>query len=165
MAGVKITDLGILTAAVSADLLYIVDVSDTSQSPQGTSKQITLENLTGAVSNASGVFTPTASDLTTLDSVTPFEGTWSRVGEVVTFGFYYEGVITGGNTGGNFIFSLPEILNDFTTDKSNSWVVNYDSAGYARAFQNNGFQTATISVSGYPDGSAIKGNMICIFVR
>jgi hypothetical protein len=162
MAGVKITDLGTLTAPVAEDLLYIVDVSDTSQSPQGTSKQIELGNI---LDFASGVFTPTASDLFTLDSVTPFEGTWSRVGDAVTFGFYYEGVITSGNISGNFIIDLPEILNDFTTDKSNSWVVNYDAVGYARAFQNNGFQTATISVGDYPDGSAIKGNMICIFKR
>ena len=45
MAGVKITDLGTLTTAVDADLLYIVDVSDTSQSPEGTSKQIELGNI------------------------------------------------------------------------------------------------------------------------
>jgi hypothetical protein len=45
MAGVKITDLGILTAPVAEDLLYIVDISDTSQSPQGTSKQIELQFL------------------------------------------------------------------------------------------------------------------------
>lgn len=54
MAGVKITDLGTLTTAVDADLLYIVDVSDTSQSPQGTSKQIELGNIV-----SSGSYTPT----------------------------------------------------------------------------------------------------------
>ena len=51
MAGVKITDLEVLTAPVAADILYIVDVSDTSQSPQGTSKQITAENLIGQLPN------------------------------------------------------------------------------------------------------------------
>lgn len=165
MAGVKITDLGTLATAASDDLLYIVDVSDTSQSPQGTSKQIEVGNMLASLDIASGVFTPTASDLNQLDSVTPFEGTWSRVGEVVTFGFYYEGIITSGNTLGSFKFDLPEILNDFTTDKSNSWVVNYDFVGYARAYQNNGFQTAIIYLAGYPDGAAIKGNLICIFKR
>jgi hypothetical protein len=54
MAGVKITDLGTLTTAVDADLLYIVDVSDTSQSPEGTSKQIELGNIL-----ISGTWTPT----------------------------------------------------------------------------------------------------------
>jgi hypothetical protein len=165
MAGVKITDLTPLATAASEDLLYIVDVSDISQSPQGTSKQIELGNLTASLDIDSGVFTPTASDLFALDSVTPFEGTWSRVGEVVTFGFYYEGVITSGNTAGYFKIDLPEILNDFTTDKSNSWVVNYDVSGYARASQNNGFQTARIYFVDYPDGAAIKGNLICIYKR
>ena len=76
MAGVKITDLGTLATAASDDLLYIVDVSDTSQSPQGTSKQIEVTNMLATLDIASGVFTPTASDLNQLDSVTPFEGTW-----------------------------------------------------------------------------------------
>jgi hypothetical protein len=44
MAGVKITDLTPITSAASDDLLYIVDVSDTSQSPEGTSKQIEVGN-------------------------------------------------------------------------------------------------------------------------
>jgi hypothetical protein len=57
MAGVKITDLGTLTTAVDADLLYIVDVSDTSQSPQGTSKQIELGNIV-----SSGTWTPVISN-------------------------------------------------------------------------------------------------------
>jgi hypothetical protein len=45
MAGVKITDLGTITSAASDDLLYIVDVSNTTQSPQGTSSQIELGNI------------------------------------------------------------------------------------------------------------------------
>ena len=59
MAGVKITDLGTLTTAVDADLLYIVDISDTSQSPQGTSKQIELGNIV-----SSGTWTPVISNQT-----------------------------------------------------------------------------------------------------
>jgi hypothetical protein len=64
MAGVKITDLGTLTTAVDADLLYIVDVSDTSQSPQGTSKQIEVGNIvksatwTPSFAVQAGSFTP-----------------------------------------------------------------------------------------------------------
>jgi len=45
MAGVKITDLTPLATAASDDLLYIVDVSDTSESPQGTSKAIEVGNI------------------------------------------------------------------------------------------------------------------------
>ena len=45
MAGVKITDLGTLTTAASDDLLYIVDVSDNTSGPQGTSKAIEVGDL------------------------------------------------------------------------------------------------------------------------
>jgi hypothetical protein len=80
MAGVKITDLGTLTTAVDADLLYIVDVSDTSQSPQGTSKQIEVGNL---LDFESGSYTPTFSaevDCT----MTAIKGYYIRVGNIVT---------------------------------------------------------------------------------
>ncbi len=47
MAGVKITDLTPLATAASDDLLYIVDVSDNTGGPQGTSKQIEVGNIKG----------------------------------------------------------------------------------------------------------------------
>ncbi len=45
MAGIKITDLTALSVADSADFLCIVDVSDTSQSPEGTTKKIEVGNM------------------------------------------------------------------------------------------------------------------------
>jgi hypothetical protein len=45
MAGRKITQLPTLTTPAATDKLVIVDVSDTSESPQGTSKQIAVSNL------------------------------------------------------------------------------------------------------------------------
>jgi len=45
MAGVKITDLEVLLEAASDDLLYIVDVSDNTQSPEGTSKAIEVSKV------------------------------------------------------------------------------------------------------------------------
>jgi hypothetical protein len=47
MAGVKITDLVTITEAASDDLLYIVDVSDTTSGPEGTSKAIEVGDLRG----------------------------------------------------------------------------------------------------------------------
>lgn len=56
MAGVKITDLELMTEAASDDLLYIVDVSDLTQSPEGTSKAIEVSSI---ASIESGTWTPT----------------------------------------------------------------------------------------------------------
>ena len=55
MAGVRITDLGALSVPDGADKLYIVDVSDTSESPQGTSKQTTVAEVLALVPGSSGV--------------------------------------------------------------------------------------------------------------
>ena len=56
MAGIKITDLSALSVAESGDYLCIVDVSDTSQSPAGTTKKIEVANC-----GISGTWTPTIS--------------------------------------------------------------------------------------------------------
>lgn len=45
MAVKKVTDLDALTDAAKADLLMVVDVSDTTDSDEGTSKKITTTNL------------------------------------------------------------------------------------------------------------------------
>jgi hypothetical protein len=104
MAGVKITDLGTLTTAVDADLLYIVDVSDTSQSPEGTSKQIELGNIL-----SSGTWTPTFSTYTgaVLD-VTSSSGTYLRVGNFVTctISLSIDIDFSSDNTG-SVLFTLP----------------------------------------------------------
>lgn len=80
MAGIKITDLATLTSPQSDDLLYIVDVSDTSQSPQGTSKQIELGDIV-----QSGTWTPTFSNLyDAISDVSLYKATYQRVGNIVT---------------------------------------------------------------------------------
>ena len=65
MAGVKITDLTTLLEAASDDLLYIVDVSDNTDGPQGTSKSIEVANIRGykvytALLTQTGTDAPTA---------------------------------------------------------------------------------------------------------
>jgi hypothetical protein len=78
MAGVKITDLEVLLEAASDDLLYIVDVSDNTSGPQGTSKAIEVGDLRG-YKVYSALLTQTGSDApvaTVLENNTGKDFTW-----------------------------------------------------------------------------------------
>jgi hypothetical protein len=111
MAGVKITDLGTLTTAVDADLLYIVDISDTSQSPQGTSKQIEVGNMF-----SSGTYTPTVSGEVNGILVTPQAATFIKVGSIVSVSAQIEVVLDTAQTTGSFELSLP-VASNFTSQR------------------------------------------------
>jgi hypothetical protein len=119
MAGVKITDLGTLTTAVDADLLYIVDVSDTSQSPQGTSKQIEVGNIF-----TSGTYTPTFSAETNGIVVTPNSASYIKVGSIVTCSIQLEIVLDTAQTTGSFEMSLP-VASDFANQKNLFGLMQY----------------------------------------
>lgn len=91
MAGVKITDLGPLTTPVSGDLLYIVDISDSTDGPDGTSKKITVGNLTSALDVSDATWSPTLSGFTgALLTGTITRAFYSRVGRVITCTIYGE---------------------------------------------------------------------------
>jgi len=122
MAGVKITDLGTLTTAVNEDLLYIVDVSDTSQSPQGTSKQIEVGNMF-----SSGSYTPTISGETNLTAA-PNAATYIRVGNVVTVSVQLEILFSAAENSGLFEVELP-VPSNFTTQKQCFGLLQYSYAG------------------------------------
>jgi hypothetical protein len=104
MAGIKITDLPALSVADSADYLCIVDVSDTSASPAGTTKKIEVANC-----GIAGTWTPTITDVTDAISAANIDkAVYSRTGNIVTC------TITGGvtvdfsvETSGSFDFTLP----------------------------------------------------------
>jgi hypothetical protein len=84
MAGIKITDLSALSVAEATDYLCIVDVSDTSQSPAGTTKKIELGNV-----GLSGTWTPTLDGVDgACDSPTLTKAQYSRVGNIVTCTIY-----------------------------------------------------------------------------
>ena len=119
MAGVKITDLGTLTTAVDADLLYIVDVSDTSQSPQGTSKQIEVGNMF-----SSGTYTPTISAEINGIVVTPNNTTFVKIGSLVTCFSQMEVQLDTGETTGSFEISLP-VASNFTNPKQCTGLMQY----------------------------------------
>jgi hypothetical protein len=122
MAGVKITDLGTLTTAVDADLLYIVDVSDTSQSPQGTSKQIEVGNMF-----SSGSYTPTISGEINL-TASAVAATYIKVGNIATVSIQLEINFSAAENSGVFELSLP-VASNFTGIKQCFGLLQYSYAG------------------------------------
>jgi len=84
MAGIKITDLEALSVAEATDYLCIVDVSDTSQSPAGTTKKIEVVNI-----GLSGTWTPTLDGATgACANPTLIKAQYSRVGNIVNCSIY-----------------------------------------------------------------------------
>ena len=111
MAGVKITDLTPLGTAASDDLLYIVDVSDFTESPEGTSKQIEVGNMF-----SSGTFECTPSGEINDIEVIPVAANYIKVGNIVSCSIQLTiNLATGENTG-TFELSLP-VASNFTNTK------------------------------------------------
>jgi hypothetical protein len=84
MAGVKVTDLPVLGAAASDDVLYIVDTSS------NTSSQIEVSSLLPVVPVLdSGTWTPTLSDFNgCVVDATLLSAYYSRIGNIVTCTIY-----------------------------------------------------------------------------
>lgn len=105
MAGIKITDLtALLSSPAAEDYLVIVDVSDTSASPAGTTKKIEVANC-----GIAGTWTPTISafeDAITGASID--KAVYSRTGNIVTCTIV--GVVDvdfSVDSTGSFDFTLP----------------------------------------------------------
>ena len=120
MAGVKITDLVTITEAASNDLLYIVDVSNTTQSPQGTSSQIELGNII-----SSGNWTPVVSGETYDEIVNIVAANYSRVGSIVTCSLMIDVELDAAETQADFQFSLP-VASDFTNVKDAFGIIAFN---------------------------------------
>jgi hypothetical protein len=83
MAGVKVTDLPVLGAAASDDVLYIVDTSS------NTSSQIEVGDLTASLDVSSGTWTPVFTNVANACSNPAFSvASYSRVGSIVTCSIY-----------------------------------------------------------------------------
>ena len=127
MAGVKITDLATITEAASNDLLYIVDVSNTTQSPQGTSSQIEVGNMF-----SSGTYSPTVSGVVNAITATPNSATFIKVGGIVTCSIQLEIQMDGGETTGSFELSLP-VASNFTSTKNLFGLMQWSTNGVSLA--------------------------------
>jgi hypothetical protein len=122
MAGVKITDLTPLGTSASDDLLYIVDVSDTTESPQGTSKQIEVGNMF-----SSGTYTPTATGEINL-TASPNYATYIKVGNIVNVSIQLEIQFAAAENSGVFELSLP-VASNFTSIKQCFGLLQFSYAG------------------------------------
>jgi hypothetical protein len=123
MAGVKITDLTPITSAASNDLLYIVDVSNTTESPQGTSSQIEVGKMF-----SSGSYTPTISAFTNGIEADAISATYIKVGNIVTVSAQIGIQLDSGEVDGTFEMSLP-VASDFTSVKNLFGLMQYSYGG------------------------------------
>ena len=119
MAGVKITDLVTITSAASDDLLFIVDVSNTTQSPEGTSSQIEVGNMF-----SSGTYTPTFSGYVNGIIVSVNSATYIKVGNIATVSAQLAIQLDTGEVDGAFEMSLP-VASDFTSTKNLFGLMQY----------------------------------------
>jgi hypothetical protein len=123
MAGVKITDLVTITSAASDDLLYIVDVSNMDESPQGTSSQIEVGKMF-----SSGTYTPTISGYVNGIVVDVNSATYIRVGNIATVSAQLRIEMDTGEVTGSFEIELPA-ASDFSSQKQCFGLMQYSYIG------------------------------------
>jgi hypothetical protein len=113
MAGRKLTVLPALGEFPAADdLMYVVDVSDTSESPQGTSKAVEFSDIMAA-----GTYTPVISGEVNGIVVNPNgDARFMRIGSNVIVFAQLEITMDVGETTGAFEISLP-VASDLTSQK------------------------------------------------
>ena len=121
MAGVKVTDLTTTATAAVDDIFYIVDTSS------NTSKQIEVQNIySGLPQFESGTFTPTVSNETFSEVVTPLAAYYSRVNDVVNCTYFLDVALDAAETEANFELSLP-VPSNFTNAKDLVGIVAHDA--------------------------------------
>ena len=129
MAGVKITDLTPLGTAASDDLLYIVDVNDTTESPQGTSKQIEVLNIFEALGLESGTYIPTITGEANGIVISQQQGTYIKVGNIVNCSVLLEIQLAPLQDTGSFEVELP-VASDITSQKQCMGILQWSYSGF-----------------------------------
>ena len=121
MAGVKVTDLTSTSTAAATDVFYIVDTGS------NTSKQIEVQDIySGMPQFASGSFTPTVSNETYNEVVTPLAAYYSRVNDVVNCTYFLQVDLDTGETQAQFELSLP-VATTFANVKDLVGIISHDS--------------------------------------
>jgi hypothetical protein len=144
MAGVKITDLTSLGSATSDDLLYIVDVTDLSESPQGTSKQIQVQNIASAIGLESGTYTPTISGEANGILVQVNFASYIKVGGIATVSIQLDIALDVAQDTGSFELSLP-VASDLTSQKQCIGVLQWSYGGFYDQIQGLSISANTIN--------------------
>ena len=122
MAGVKVTDLTTLGTAVPTDIMYIVDVGSNQ------SKQIEVQNIySGLPQFDSGTFTPTVSNETFSEIVSPLAAYYSRVNDIVNCTYFLDVALDAAETEADFELSLP-VPSNFTNVKDLVGIVAFNAA-------------------------------------
>jgi hypothetical protein len=121
MAGVKVTDLTSTSTAAATDVFYIVDTG------ANQSKQIEVQNIySGLPQFESGTFTPTVSNETYNEVVTPLATYYSRVNDVVNCTYFLNVTLDTGQTQAQFELSLP-VASNFTNVKDLVGIISHDA--------------------------------------
>jgi hypothetical protein len=139
MAGVKVTDLGVLGTAAADDVLYIVETST------NTSKQIEVQNLVGGLPDIeSGAWNPTPTNIGGTNAIVSIlRGNYSRVGNVVTCSLIIDLGMDVAESVANFTLDLPIAsnfanvkdafgiisYNDMSVGEFQGWIISADVAG------------------------------------
>lgn len=149
MAGKKITELPELgTTPANGDWLVVVDVSDTSESPEGTTKKV-LKSDAITSDATSGTYTPTISDITSGSTVTVLgEGFWQNIAGIVNGSFLVRVELASSSE--LFYFDMPVIpTNNFATsyDVLSSWSTRTPTDEYSEIAIQAESTTKTAAVS------------------
>lgn len=118
MASRKLTALPTATEVTTSDKIYIVDVSDTTESPQGTSKQATLDKII-----QDGEWTPTITNQLGSATITLRKFHYQKVGNTVSIFGNFVVLLEPSQSFESFNIDLPiEPSSNFADDQEISGV-------------------------------------------
>lgn len=144
MAGVKVTDLTPTSTAAIDDVMYIVDTSS------NTSKQIEVQNIySGMPQFESGSYTPTVSNETYSEVVTPYTSFYTKVGNVVNVSIRLDVQLDAAQTDAAFELSLP-VATTFSGPRQVNGSITFDT---------NISNVTALGLNSIPSGSTIQINI------